>query len=174
MRNPTLFVGCFFLFFVLPVLAKAGDFRPLCEKVAVSDLVFEAQFQVKGAYPKDYKDKGWPPPESELKKIVNTGKVLVSFKGDLKTGAEWQPYYAIPFRFASEVWSWENLFKQDQFSMIVFLQNSMKTFPGKFKTTGWAEESAGCKWSAHYSWCPEYANYIEEVKSCLNKEKSTQ
>lgn len=153
-----------FIILCFPVWkVEAGDHRGLCEKVGAAELVFEMAFDVKGAYPKAYQQKGWSPPESELLKIAKTGKVTKVFKGEIQNGNPWTPAFGIIFNQGSRLEAWKSLFQKKQFSVIAFLKKK----ENHYQTTGWAEETAGCQHSAHFSWCFDYSTFQRQILECL-------
>jgi hypothetical protein len=143
--------------------AMAGEHKPLCDKVRESDLIFEMRFEQRGKYPADYRKKRWAPPTGELQKTARTGKTVAVWKGPIAVGATWTPRYGIGFTLGSDPATWETFFARETFSKIYFLVQEGESYA----PTGWAEESAGCDSSAHWSWCSDYAVFQDQVKACL-------
>jgi len=150
---------------LLSPLAHSGEHRPLCEKVAAADLVYEMRFTQVGRYPSTHRSKGWGPPEAELKKTAETGKLTHSFKGEAPIGSPWIPAYGIGFQVSSSVAKWDEFFAQKTFSKIFFLARRGEGY----STTGWAEETAGCGSSDHWSWCPGFTAFKAQVQACISK-----
>ncbi len=144
--------------------AQAGPHKPLCDKVRQADLVFEMQFEQQGKYPEDYRAKQWAPPMGELQKTARTGKVVTVFKGDVKQDSSWRAEYGIGFTLGSDLQAWDAFFERKQFSKIYFLVREGHSY----KTTGWAEESAGCGSSAHWSWCSGFRVLKTDINGCIH------
>ncbi len=151
------------LLILFSTTAHAGPHRDLCEKVKDADLVFEMHFDVRGVYPKSALDKGYEPPQTEIEKTLKTGKVTKVFKGDIKVGDSWKPSYGTPDLKKGSVKAWKDFFGRKDFSSIYFLKKNGYTY----RTTGWAEGSAGCKSSPHNSWCDGYERFKLKVGQCL-------
>lgn len=167
MLNLKIFIQFLFVCFLMTSnFASAGDHRPLCEKTQEADLIFEMHFDMKSTYPAKALQKGWPPPEAELLKTSKTGKVINVYKGSIKIDDPWIEPYGLLFRRSSDVKRWKDLFKQKDFSVIAFLKKK----GDEYRTTGWAEETAGCSSSSQFSWCEKYEKYKKSVQECL-KEK---
>ena len=148
---------------LLTGLSTAGEHRPLCDKVRAADLVYEMQYTQVGRYPKAHRAKQWAPPESELLKTAKTGRVVDVIKGDISTGDPWQEAFGIGFRISSSTQKWDTFFSQTRFSRVFFLA---KTDSG-YRPTGWAEDSAGCGSSDHWSWCEGFAAFKTAARACL-------
>lgn len=142
--------------------AQAGPHKPLCEKVQQADLVFEMRFDQRGKYPANYRKKQWAPPMGELQKTARTGKVITVFKGSVEPGSSWRAEYGIGFTLGSDLQAWDAFFQQAQFSKVYFLAREGHSY----KTTGWAEESAGCNSSAHWSWCSGFDALKTAITHC--------
>lgn len=153
----------FLLVIAFTTPSHAGEHRPLCEKVNEAQLVFEMHFEVKSTYPASNLKKGWGPPENELFKTLSTGKVTQVFKGKIKPGDRWVQAYGLLFNQGSNVKKWQKLFKTKDFSVIVFLKKKGESY----RSTGWAEETAGCPSSKHSSWCEGYEEYKKKVRECI-------
>jgi hypothetical protein len=150
---------------LLIALAHSGEHRPLCEKVQAADLIYEMRFSQAGRYPSAHRSKRWGPPESELLKTASTGEVTEVFKGTTKVGAPWVPSFGIGFQVSSSVAKWDEFFAQKAFSKVFFLVKKGETY----RSTGWAEETAGCGSSDHWSWCEGYTDFKAAVQTCLAK-----
>ena len=161
LKNAALIL--FFFLLLSTITVYAGDHKALCQKSAEADLVFEIQFTVRGHYPEKYLNKGWAPPDSILMETAKTGKITRVFKGPLQSGDPWREAYGIFFRQGASVKKWSAFFNRETFSMVAFLKRK----GDRYETTGWAEETAGCSISPHYSWCSDYAAYKEKVQKCL-------
>ena len=161
-RLSALLLGIGSLFFA-PENSWAGDHKPLCKKAQEADLVFEMAFEVRGHYPKEARDKQWVPPNSELRKTAKTGKVTQVFKGELETGSPWSEAYRFRFRQGAQVSHWDAFFQRKNFSQIQFLKKQKE----HYRTTGWAEETAGCSSSPHFSWCKKYNSLKKQIQACL-------
>ena len=143
-------------------MAIAGPHKPLCDKVKDAELVFEMRFEQKGNYPVSYREKQWAPPMGELQKTARTGTVSHVFKGAIKTGAPWVPEYGIGFTLGSDLTVWDAFFTRTSFSGVFFLVKKGMSY----RTTGFAEESAGCSSSAHWSWCAGFEAFKTQVRAC--------
>jgi hypothetical protein len=150
---------------LLSSLATAGEHRPICEKVAAADLVYEMRFTQVGRYLSSHRAKQWGPHESELIKTAKTGEVSQVFKGTIKVGAPWIPAFGTGFQVSSSVAKWDEFFAQKAFSKVFFLVKKGETY----RSTGWAEETAGCGSSDHWSWCEAYPAFKAAVQACLAK-----
>ena len=164
MSAPAIFITTSLL---LSTLAQAGPHRPLCEKVAASDLVFEMRFTQVGRYPSSARAKQWAPPASELEKTARTGIVVQTFKGELPKGSPWIPAYGVGLQVSSSVAKWEEFFAQKEFSKVYFLTRKDE----RYRTAGWAEETAGCGSSDHWSWCSGFDAFKTQVQACLKTDK---
>ena len=146
-------------------LVHAGEHRALCDKVNAADLVYQMQFRQVGGYPSSHRSKQWGPPESELLKTASTGEVTEVFKGTVTVGAPWIPAFGTGFQMSSSVAKWDEFFAQKVFSKVFFLVKKGQTY----KSAGWAEETAGCGSSDHWSWCAGYTEFKAAVQACLTK-----
>ena len=145
--------------------AFAGSHRPLCEKVRAADLVFEIGFKQRAKYPQDHLEKQWAPPQGELTKTLKTGTVETVFKGDVKLGQKHDALWEIRLNpGGSSVDHWVKFLSMPTFRQIVFLKEEN----GRFNTTGWAEESAPCRSSAHRSWCLNYSDFKRQIQRCMS------
>lgn len=151
------------LVLLLIALAQAGEHRPLCEKIQAADLVYEMRFSQAGRYPSAHRAKRWGPPESELLKTARTGEVSQVFKGAIEVGAPWTPAYGAGLQVSSSVAKWDEFFAQKTFSKVFFLVKKGETY----RSAGWAEETAGCGSSDHWSWCQDYTTFKAAVQACL-------
>jgi hypothetical protein len=149
---------------LLSTLASAGEHRSICQRAADADLVYEMRFTQKGRYPSAVRSKGWAPPTAELLATARTGEVSHVFKGSIPLGSSWNEAYGIGFQMSASVAKWDEFFANKQFSKVYFLAESGTTY----KTTGGAEESAGCGSSDHWSWCSSYDAFKAEVRACLS------
>ena len=153
------------MWFLFILTTFAGSHRPLCEKVADADLVFEIQFQQVAVYPPEAKDKKWAPPMSELEKTLSTGIVQRVFKGAISPGEPRSTSWEIRLSpGGSSVAAWERFLAKPTFSQIVFLKKDGH----RLVTTGWAEESAPCSSSHHRSWCTQYSDFQQQIVTCLS------
>lgn len=160
MVRPSIFP---FLLLFLPIVVNGGDHKPLCQKVKEASLVFEIGFEVRGEYPKTYLEKEWEPPYRELLKTAQAGRITQVFKGDVKSGDPWQEKFGIIFRQSSRVQDWIDFFKRKKIRTIAFL----KKVGDRYQSTSWAEATAGCSASPHFSWCSGYKELKEQIKKCL-------
>ena len=140
--------------------SRAGDHRELCEKVETAAAVVEIQFQQVATWSDEYKDKGWPPPASELLQTAATGRILRVFKGDLEEGMAWQEGWGENFTI-SGLEDWGVFMSQAEFSQVWFMD-------GLGGTTGWAEESAGCGSSDQDSWCEGFEHFKTRIAACMS------
>jgi len=152
---------------LLSASAWAGEHRALCEKVSAADLVYQMEFEQVGRSPDKARSKQWAPPEAELLKTAQTGKVTESFKGELPIGSPWISGYGIGFQMSGGVQRWDQFFRQQTFSKIYFLKQTEHGYT----TTAWAEESAGCGSSEHWSWCPGFTALKTRIHACLGGAK---
>ena len=145
----------------------------LCEKVKASEHVIEVQFSVKERYPESARQKGWPPPETVLKRVRRTGRVTQVFKGNLEPGSAWNAHWLTGFTAGGQsVQAWDRLFRRRRFSQVFFLEK-VSGNEERWRSAGYAEESAPCGGadSNHRSWCPGYAEYKAAVLACLTPPK---
>jgi len=156
---------CWLFWLVGLSTAMGGEHKPLCRKVTESDLVFEMRFEQRGHYPDAARDNEWKPPMSELLKTARTGVVATVFKGPIALSAPWAPGYGIGFTLGSDPAVWDAFFARKTFSKIYFLAKEAESYAAK----GWAEESAGCSSSAHWSWCSEFKTLQGRIRECLDK-----
>ncbi len=150
---------------LLIALAQAGEHRSLCEKAQAADLIYEMRFSQAGRYPSANRAKRWRPPESELIKTARTGEVSQVFKGEIKVGDSWIPALGTGFQVSNSVAKWDEFFAQKAFTKVFFLKKTGETY----RSTGWAEETAGCGSSDHWSWCAGYPAVKAAVQACLVK-----
>jgi hypothetical protein len=149
-----------------PSSAHAGPHRSVCAKAELAGLVVEARFTVNAKYPQSHQRKQWGPPNSALRRIARTGKVVRVLKGSAKVGQPWDENWRAEFKTgSSSVKSWKKFFRQRHFSQIFFLAETKD----EWRTIGWAEEHAGCGSSAHRSWCRGYPEFVRQVEACLVK-----
>ena len=157
------------LTWVLFLSAWAGEYKPLCQKVHESDLIIEIQFEHSAVYPIKHKEREWAPPDSELRKIAETGVVSHVFKGDTTPGSPWIPEWGIRFDPGTDsVSEWQKLFDRKSFKQIFFFQQAGL----RLSSTGWAEESAPCAASAHRSWCSDYTQYKQKIVACMTTKRA--
>ncbi len=155
-----------------PFTSQAGEHRELCEKVKLSHHVVEIEFRVNAPYPESARKKRWGPPESSLNRIKRTGRVTQVFKGDLSVGDPWNSRWKLRLSAGGRVAEWEAFFRRKRFRRVVFLVKP-DSDEGRWRSPGWAEESAGCGGtdSNHRSWCAGYADYTSAVLACIASEQ---
>ena len=140
--------------------AAAGDHRAVCDKVAASTHVVEMTFTQTATWSNEYRERGWPPPRAELLKTAMTGRVTEVFKGALAQGVQWDASLGVLFG-VSGMANWKVFIEQKEFQQVWFIGPDGKT-------TGWAEEAAGCGSSDRSSWCSGYAEHLQAVRTCLS------
>lgn len=105
---------------LLSLTVSAGAPGPLCDAVQSSKYILELEITPSLAkYAESYAQKNWAPKESELKKIMQSAKIVKVHKGDFKVG---ETFKGFDFLSGSEFGSgsaWKNFFAQKKITVLM-------------------------------------------------------